>query len=143
MKKITFVSAMILIMVSLFSISANSQKAKAIKASVSNSAKIEVYYFHFTRRCVTCQAVETESQKAIAALYPTQAKKGLITFKSVNLDDKDTGTLAKKCNAEGQALLVISTGKRVDLTEKGFMYAKSNPEKLKAELKKTIDPLLK
>ena len=142
MKKITLVSALIVIMVSVFSISASSQKAKAIKTGVSNSAKIEVYYFHFTRRCVTCQAVETESKKAISALYPAQAKKGLITFKSVNLDEKGTETLAKKCKAEGQSLLVISGSKRIDLTEKGFMYALNKPESLKAELKKTIDPLL-
>ena len=104
--------------------------------------KVEVYYFHFTRRCVTCQAVETETQAAIAALYPGQAKKGLIVFKAVNLDEKTSDALAKKCKAEGQALLIISGGKRFDLTDQGFMYAKSNPEKLKAELKKVIDPLL-
>ena len=142
MKKIISVSALVLIMVSVFSISASCQKAKAIKTTVSNSAKTEVYYFHFTRRCATCQAVETESKKAIAALYPAQSKKGLIIFKSVNLDDKGTETLAKKCNAEGQALLVIKGNKRNDLTEKGFMYALNSPEKLKAELKKVIDPLL-
>ena len=58
----------------------------------------------------------------------------------MNLDEKTSEALAKKCNAEGQALLVISGGKRVDLTEQGFMYAKSSPLRLKAELKKTIDP---
>jgi len=143
MKKIISVSALILIMVSVFSFSANYQKAQATKTSVSKSAKIEVYYFHFTRRCATCQAVETESQKTISLLYPAQKKKGLITFKSVNLDVKGTETLAKKCKAEGQALLIISGGKRIDLTEKGFMYALNSPEKLKAELKKVIDPLMR
>jgi hypothetical protein len=143
MKRIISVSALILIMVSLFSFSASCQKAQATKTSVSKSVKVEVYYFHFTRRCATCQAVETESQKAIAALYPVQAKKGLITFKSVNLDVKGTETLAKKCDVSGQTLLVMSAGKRIDLTEKGFMYALNSPEKLKAELKKVIDPLMR
>lgn len=143
MKKIIPVLTLVLIMVSLFSFSANCQKAQATKTSVSKSAKVEVYYFHFTRRCVTCQAVETESKKAITALYPEQAKKGLIAFKAVNLDEKATETLAKKCKAEGQALLIISGGKRIDLTEKGFMYALNSPEKLKAELKKAIYPLMR
>jgi hypothetical protein len=105
-------------------------------------AKVEVYYFHYTRRCVTCQAVETETLKAVKQLYPEQYKKGLITFKAVNLDEKTSDALAKKCKAEGQALLVISGSKRVDLTEQGFMCAKSSPDKLKAELKKAINPLL-
>ena len=110
--------------------------------SLQAVTKVEVYYFHFTRRCVTCQAVETETLKAVKQLYPDQYKKGLISFKSVNLNEKTSDALAKKCKAEGQALLVISGGKRIDPTEQGFMYAKSQPEKLKDELKKVIDSLL-
>lgn len=141
MKKLISLSVVFLLIVSFFSINTLAADKKT-QTTVSKSAKIEVYYFHFTRRCVTCQAVESETQAAIAALYPVQAKKGLITFKAVNLDEKTSEALAKKCNAEGQALLVISGGKRFDLTEQGFMYAKSSPEKLKAELKKVIDPLI-
>jgi pimeloyl-CoA synthetase len=141
MKKLISLSVLLLLVVSFFTVSSVATDKKT-QTAVSKSAKVEVYYFHFTRRCVTCQAVEAESQKAIAALYPVQAKKGLITFKSVNLDEKSSEILAKKCNVSGQTLLVISSGKRVDLTEQGFMYAKSSPDKLKAELKRTIDPLL-
>jgi len=59
------------------------------------------------------------------------------------LDEKKNKTLANQCKAEGQALLVISNNKRTDLTEQGFMYAKDQPDKLKAELNKVIRPLLK
>ena len=111
--------------------------------SIQAANKVEVYYFHFTRRCVTCQAVETETMKSIQKLYPVQYKKGLISFKSINLDESSSATLAGKCKAEGQALLVISGGKRIDLTEKGFMYAKSKPAKLNEELKKVIDSFIK
>jgi len=114
-----------------------------IVASLQAVAKVEVYYFHYTRRCVTCQAVETETLKSIQQLYPEQFKKGLITFKSVNLDEENSKVLADKCKAEGQSLLVISNNKRIDLTEQGFMYAKSQPDKLKVELSKVIQPLLK
>lgn len=140
MKKLMSLSVLLLA-VSFLSVNTLAADKKT-QTKVSKSVKVEVYYFHFTRRCVTCQAVETETKTAISALYPTQAKKGLITFTAVNLDEKKSEALAKKCKAEGQALLVISGGKRLDLTEQGFMYAKSSPNKLKAELKKTIDPLL-
>ena len=109
--------------------------------SLQAITKVEVYYFHYSRRCVTCQAVESETLKSIQQLYPEQLKKGQISFKSVNLDEKSSDALSKKCKAEGQALLIISSSKRFDLTEQGFMYAKSSPEKLKAELKKVIEPL--
>ena len=105
------------------------------------ATKVEVYYFHYSRRCVTCNAVEEVSKKTITESYASQYKKREITFKSVNLDEKSSDALAKKCKAEGQALLIMSNGKRVDLTDKAFMYAKSNPEKLKAEIKKAIDAL--
>ena len=111
--------------------------------SLQAITKVEVYYFHYTRRCVTCQAVETETLKAVKQLYPEQYKKGLITFKSLNLDEKSSDALSKKCKAEGQALLVITGSKRFDLTEQGFMYAKSQPDKLKDELKKVIQLSLK
>jgi len=140
MKKLISLSALIFLVISFFSTNSIAADKKA-QETLSKPSKIEVYYFHFTRRCVTCQAVETESQADIAALYPVQFKKGLITFKSVNLDEKTSEALAKRCKAEGQALLVISGNKRFDLTEQAFMYAKNSPEKLKAELKKTINPL--
>ncbi|HEY6915697.1 MAG TPA: nitrophenyl compound nitroreductase subunit ArsF family protein [Paludibacter sp.] len=141
MKKI--IPALVLLVVFISVFTANSVAAdNKNQTSVSKSSKIEVYYFHYTRRCVTCQAVETESQKAISTLYPKEIKAGRIKFIGVNLDDKGSEVLAAKCKAEGQALLVIKDNKRIDLTEQGFMYAKSAPEKLKAELKKVIDMLL-
>ena len=138
MKKHISITILAVIISSFFS--ANSQTPKATKV-IAKPSKVEVYYFHYTRRCVTCQAVETETQKSILALYPLQAKKGLITFKSINLDEKSSEAIAAKCKAEGQSLLITNSNKRVDLTDKAFMYAKSNPTKLKAELKKTIDSL--
>jgi len=141
MKKTLSVSILLLFVISLFNINAVTTKKKTV-ATVSNTAIIAVYYFHFTRRCATCQAVEAESQKAVASLYPAQFKSGKITFKSINLDENDSKTLATKCNVEGQSLLILSGNKRLDLTEQGFMYARSNPDKLKQALKKAIDPLI-
>lgn len=138
MKKHISITILAVIISSFFS--ANSQTTKATKI-IFKPSKVEVYYFHYTRRCVTCQAVETETKKSILALYPLQAKKGLITFTSINLDEKSSEAIAAKCKAEGQSLLITSSNKRVDLTDKAFMYAKSSPLRLKAELKKTIDPL--
>ena len=142
MKKIISVSVLMLFVISMITCTANNESSKATKSSVRSVSKVEVYYFHFTRRCVTCQAVETESKKAILALYPAQVKQGKVHFTQVNLDNSGSAALAKKCAVSGQSLLVVGGGKRVDLTDKGFMYARSTPEKLKAELKKVIDPML-
>jgi len=102
------------------------------------ATKVEVYYFHYSRRCATCNAVEEVTKKTISESFASQFKKRDITFKSINLDDDSSETLEKKCKVEGQALLVMGNGKRIDLTEKAFMYARTSPQKLKAEVKKAI-----
>lgn len=140
MKRIVFYGLMLSFLMSSITFEAQNKKTQKVATTVSN--KIEVYYFHYTRRCVTCNAVETVTKEAIAEMYPTQFKKGQIIFRSINLDEKKSEAIAKQCQAEGQQLLFMSKGKRIDLTDKGFMYAKSTPEKLKAEVKKTIEALL-
>jgi len=141
MKRTLVVSVVLLFLVTLLSTNAQSTK-KSTTPTISYSSKVEVYYFHLTRRCVTCEAIEVEAKKAIAALYPSQSKSKKISFIAVNLDKKENKALATKCKAEGQSLLVIRGNKRIDLTDDAFMYARSNPNKLKQALKKTIDPLL-
>ncbi|HET9571288.1 MAG TPA: nitrophenyl compound nitroreductase subunit ArsF family protein [Bacteroidales bacterium] len=139
MKKIMVFSFALMM---LFSGISDAQGSKKQQATAVASGKVEVYYFHFTRRCMTCNAVEIVSKKAVEAMYPKLIQSGKITFKAINLDDASSKAAAQKCGAEGQSLLVIGGGKRIDLTSQGFMYAINNPEKLKAELKKAIDPLI-
>jgi hypothetical protein len=140
MKKLVLLSFALMMM--LGGISCNAQGSKKSASKAVATSKVEVYYFHFTRRCMTCNAVETEAKKAVEALYPAQVKSGKITFTAINLDEPSSKTSAEKCGAEGQSLLVLSGGNRIDLTSQGFMYAVNSPEKLKAELKKAIDPLI-
>jgi hypothetical protein len=139
MKRIIMFSFALVMMLGGLSCNAQDKKQSSQKAV---SAKVEVYYFHFTRRCMTCQAVESESKKAVESLYPEQVKKGAVTFTALNLDEETSKAVAEKCKASGQNLLIICGNTRVDLTDKGFMYARSNPDKLKEEIKKVIDPLL-
>jgi hypothetical protein len=108
-----------------------------------STTKIEVYYFHFTRRCMTCQNVENVSKKAVETLYPEKVKSGQITFQSINLDEKAGEAVGAKYKIEGQTLIVIAGEKKVDLTDKGFLYANDSPDKLKAEIKKAVDGFLK
>ena len=112
-------------------------------ANPDPAKKIEVYYFHFTRRCMTCNNVEKVSKNSLESLYPEKMKSGQITFQSINLDEKAGEAIGAKYKIEGQTLIVISAGKSVDLTEKGFLYANDSPDKLKAEIKKAVEGLSK
>lgn len=140
MKTFRFIIA-ILLFVPFISCSAQPSE-KETAASDNNSDKIEAYYFHFTARCVTCNTIEAKTKENIESLYPNLFKQGLITFQSINLDDSDTGPLAKRLGVSGQTLLIVKGDKKVNLTNEGFMYAVVKPEKFKEIINEKVDGLL-
>jgi hypothetical protein len=140
MKKILLFSIMLTFFMGSMSCEAQNKQKQSEKAL---SEKVEVYYFHYTRRCVTCNTVESETKKHLETLYPELVKNGKISFTSINLEEASSKAIAEKCGATGQSLLIVSGNKKTDLTQAGFMYARSQPEKLKAQIKSTIDPLVK
>ncbi len=95
--------------------------------------KIEAFYFHNTRRCETCKAVENVSSEALKTMQ--------IQLKSLNIDEDKNMAIAEKVGAGGQALIITNGKKNIDLTNKGFMYARSNPDKLKAAIEKAVKEL--
>lgn len=127
----------------LFAPSCFAQNKKGQVSASNSDNKVEVYYFHYTRRCITCTAVENVTKKSLNELYPEELKKIKITFKSINLDKSENKSIAKKNRVDGQALILVSGNKRFDLTETGFLYARTKPERLKEEIKNVIDPLIK
>lgn len=118
------------------SCSAQTNKDKN-ESSVSEAGKVEVYYFHYTRRCATCNAVESVSKNAVAELYGDK-----VIFAEYNLDEEAGETKGKELEVSGQTLLIVAGDTKINITNEGFMNARSNPEKLKAIIKEKIDPLL-
>lgn len=115
---------------------------KEVNATASNSDKIEAYYFHFTARCVTCKTIEAKAKENLDVLYPQHVKSGLITFKSVNLDDSANKPLAKKLGIAGQTLLLVKGEEKINITNEGFMYATVKPEKFKEVINEKVEFLL-
>lgn len=112
----------------------------AKKASVEKS-EITVYYFHNTRRCATCEAVESETKKALDKLYADKVKEGKITFISIDIEEEGNEKLIEELEISGQTLLIVGGDKKVNLTTDAFMYARTKPDKLEAEIKKAIDKM--
>ena len=99
-------------------------------------SEVKAYYFHNTRRCVTCKAVEDVAYNALKELSA-----GKILLKSVNLDDKTNKNLINKIGAKGQALLIVKGDKKIDLTTDGFLYARTDPDKFVQKIRETLDSL--
>ena len=99
--------------------------------------KIEAYYFHNATRCVTCKTVEAEAKADFNELYGNK-----VTFHALNLEEKETRLVAKKLEVSGQTLLVVKGDKKINLTNEGFLYAVTDPEKFKSIIKEKVDPLM-
>jgi hypothetical protein len=124
-----------------FSCSAQTDQKQA-SAATEVSNHVAVYYFHFTRRCSTCIAVEENSKKAVEELYPEQFKSGEYTFTAINLDEESSKEVADKLGVSMQTLLVVHGGTKIDITGEGFMYA-HDLDKLKEEIKKAVEKAVK
>ncbi len=107
----------------------------AFALSAADKAGLEIYYFHNTARCVTCHAIETQTQKAAEA-------KG-IPFTSINMDKAEGEVLAKKMNISGKTVLLKNGKKEANVTNEAFLYARSMPEKYLEVLNANIDKLSK
>lgn len=122
----------------------NSCKGQSNKEGTSksiNSQVVSVYYFHFTRRCATCLAVEENARKAVEELYPEEVKTGRYSFTSLNLDETRAKEIADKLGVGGQALLVVHGDKKTDITSSAWMAA-HDLDKMKAEIKSGIGKVL-
>jgi hypothetical protein len=133
MKKITRLSFVLLLISSSLLCSAQTTPKSSATAG---SVLIEAYYFHNAARCVTCKAVESEAKADLENLYGKQ-----VSFKALNLEDESTKAIAEKLQVSGQTLLVVKGDKKLNLTNEGFMYARTNPAKFKQIIKEKVDKL--
>lgn len=106
-------------------------------AQNGGATKVQAYYFHNQVRCETCRTVESEAKQNLKELYGEK-----VSFQALNLEDKAAQEIAKKLKVSGQTLLVVKNDKQVNLTNEGFLYAVTNPDKFKSIIKEKVDPLV-
>lgn len=131
-------------MMLVFSVSScNAQPEKKQTLSSSSGNDVEVYYFHNTVRCVTCNTIEAETRKNIEMLYTDQVKTGKISFNSLNLEEISGKAIGAKLGVSSQTLLIVKGDQKINITNEGFLYAVSKPDKFRDVIKGKIDPLMK
>ncbi|MCU4177449.1 nitrophenyl compound nitroreductase subunit ArsF family protein [Carboxylicivirga sp. N1Y90] len=130
------------IALSLVSCNFDKQKEKTNKVQdvvehVLPAGEIHAYYFHATRRCATCEAVEAVTTEYLKNNYADK-----VVFTSINREEQKNSALLKAYKVDGQTLLIVKDDKLINLTNDAFLNARTNPDKLEAKLKETIDALL-
>ena len=64
-------------------------KDTSIDSTQAITDKIVAYYFHSTRRCVTCKKIEAYSREAIESKFDKELESGLLEFKPINFDEEE------------------------------------------------------
>ncbi len=121
----------------LLGLGLRAQSLETSQAQKTGTDEIEVYYFHFNTRCETCRAVESEAQLDVKLLFGDDVK-----FAAVNLDEKEGEAKGKELGVNSQTLLVVKGDKKINLTNEGFLYAQTNPDKFRKIIEEKIKPLL-
>ncbi len=99
---------------------------------------VEVYYFHFTRRCVTCVNVQKATEKVLKDHYKEELESGTIVYHEINLSDPESREIAQRLGVGRQSLLVASGESKYDITMQGFMLASRDYDQFKATLEEAI-----
>ena len=137
-----FKSSLFIMLATLSLWACNAQTSENQKSDLVISEDIHIYYFHNTKRCVTCNAVENETKMALDMFYEDKMKSGVIEFTSLNLEEDEGKDMALALHVSGQTLLIVQGENHVNLTNEGFMNARTNPTKFHEIVKTQIDKLL-
>jgi len=113
----------------------NTTEPEIKSISSIDTKEVTALYFHASRRCATCEAVEKVSKEAINEFY-----KGQVKFYSINREENKE--LAQKYQIKWQALILVKNDQVINLTNDAFLNARNNPDKLKSKIKTAIDQML-
>lgn len=98
---------------------------------------IEAYYFHNTRRCMTCNTVEKVARESLKELYGDA-----IVLKSLVFEDQNNKAIVDKYKVEGQSLFLVKGNRKIDITNDAFLNAVRRPEILREKIKSTVESLM-
>ena len=69
--------------------------------------KVAVYYFHYNRRCATCNRLEELARKVIGNRFVDELNDGSLIFKSVNVEDEGNGHFETDYGFTVQSLIIV------------------------------------
>ncbi len=134
-----FTHVLFFVLLAGLALSCNAQGDQENRQSDNSQVRaeeVQVYYFHTTRRCATCKAVEEVSKQAVKEMDGNK-----VSFAAYNIEKPEGEEQAKKLGVHGQGLLIVGGDKQINITREGFMFARSQPEKLKDIVQQKINSL--
>lgn len=150
MKKIILLLFMsvIALMISCNQTSKTESKTEvSVSSQVSANQKLQIYYFHLTNRCVTCNSIEANVKRLLETNFKKELESGEINFKSINIEEKENYEIAEKYQTANASLFLTNVvqgkEKTIDLTTEAFSYSKNEAEKFKSIVQDSINVLMR
>lgn len=82
--------------------------------------KVEAIYFHRTQRCRSCIYVEEKTRYTIETYFKDELASGKVTFKVLNIEDKENGPIVEKYGAFTSSLFINTIGGGSDHIEEAM-----------------------
>jgi hypothetical protein len=84
---------------------------KTATAPSPGGASFVAYYFHGTRRCVTCRAIEAQAQEAITTRFAEELRQGRLKWAAINLEDIGNDHYATDFGVTGSTLVIAQVSR--------------------------------
>jgi len=132
-----------LILMVFFSTMSLNNTINAQQESSANT-KVDVYYFHATKRCPTCQAIEKETLKTLNNSFSEQMNEGIVKLHILNIEENENSDIVENYEISGSSLILVPAdgGDPVNLTNKAFLYARDQAFAFRKTLKENLNKLL-
>ena len=121
-----------------------SPEKKAVQPAKQNV--VQVIDFHTTHRCETCLTIEKKTLETINKHFKKEFDNGVITFQTINVDEKENEAIAEEYEAYGTSLFinVVKDGEseKTDLTDFAFTYAMAEDDSFKIGLTEQLTKAL-
>jgi hypothetical protein len=87
-----------------------------ISAEETADETVRVYYFHGTRRCKTCLAIESNARKTLQEKFSKEMAQGVITWHAIDTDQKENEHFVKDFDLMFSSLILVKykDGKQVE-----------------------------
>jgi len=119
---------------------ASCRPAPVNQQNIGTDAALGVYFFHLAARCEACTAVEENTVRVLDKYYKSQLKSGTISFRSININDRENRALTERYKISYTSLLLVrNDGTFTDFTNTALNYANMAPSRFEELLKTEID----
>jgi len=141
MKKLLF-----MILVIVVTLSCGERQTKTATQGGESKDFVEILYFHGSKRCSNCRAVERLTKEIVESKFSEQIKSGDIVFKVIDISTNEGEKIAEKYEVAWASLYINKkNGDKIklnNLTEFAFRNV-GNPDIFRSEIEKKIAESLK